>query len=196
MRMIAKLEKSERKRKDSSVRRAAKCGRMTKMTRIRGPIWTHPSGLTKTARRLPHVTLDRQAKSGNLAAIRQFAWGMSDQASENSGLVGGCGLASPLTGQNPEEYVYQKLISIRLNRAHQPTAWSKMTPSRLAGDCASTQDINGVAFNDNAQDFWNRDCGCGIVGCWFRAGGSGLRERRHGEFFRDYPYGVDYRGRS
>ena len=71
MRVTSKLAKTEQKRQDSSVRRAAKRGRMTEVARIRGPIRTHPSGLMKAARRPPHETLDRQAKSGELSVIRQ-----------------------------------------------------------------------------------------------------------------------------
>jgi hypothetical protein len=40
---------TEQKRQDSSVRRAAKCGRMTKVTRIRGPIQTHPNILAHSS---------------------------------------------------------------------------------------------------------------------------------------------------
>ena len=77
MRVTSKLAKTEHKRQDSSVRRSAKRGRMTQVARIRGPIRTHPSGLMKAARHLPHETLDRQAKSGDRTVIRQSTWGMS-----------------------------------------------------------------------------------------------------------------------
>lgn len=50
---------------------------MTQVARIRGPIWTHPSGLMKAARHLPHETLDREAKSGDRTVRRQSTWGMS-----------------------------------------------------------------------------------------------------------------------
>ena len=77
MRVTAKLAKTERKRQDRSVLRATQRGRMTKVTRIRGPLRTHPSGLMKAARRPPQVTLDRQVKSGDITVIRQPTWGMS-----------------------------------------------------------------------------------------------------------------------
>jgi hypothetical protein len=79
MRVTAILNKPERKRRDRSVRRTAKRGRVIEVARIRGPIRTHPSGLMKPARHLPHETLDRQAKSGDRAVIRQSTWGMSDE---------------------------------------------------------------------------------------------------------------------
>lgn len=44
-------------------------GRMTKVTRIRGPIRTYPSALMKAVRRPSHKTLDGQTKSGDLTAI-------------------------------------------------------------------------------------------------------------------------------
>jgi len=46
MRVTSKLARTERKRQHSSVRRAAKRGRMTKVTRIRGPILSHSRALT------------------------------------------------------------------------------------------------------------------------------------------------------
>jgi hypothetical protein len=46
MRVTSKLAKTERKRQDSSVRHAAKRGRTTKVTRIRGPIHPQSSDLT------------------------------------------------------------------------------------------------------------------------------------------------------
>jgi hypothetical protein len=52
---------------------------MSQVARIRGPIRTHPSGLMKAARHLPHETLDRQTKSGDLAIERHATWGMSVQ---------------------------------------------------------------------------------------------------------------------
>ena len=88
MRVRLKLPESERKRKDSSVRRAAKRGRLTPMTRIRGPIRTHPSGLMRAARRPPHVPLDPQAKSGELKVIRQPTWGMSAEFCKFSEVLG------------------------------------------------------------------------------------------------------------
>ena len=77
MRVTAKLANTERKRQDRSVLRATKRGHMTKVTRVHGRLRTHPSGLIKAACRPPHVTLDRQAKSGDLAVMRQPTWGMS-----------------------------------------------------------------------------------------------------------------------
>ena len=76
-RLTSKFAKTERKRQDNSIRRAAKRGLMTEVARIRGPIRTHPSGLMKAARRPPHETLDRQARSADLTVIRQSTWGMS-----------------------------------------------------------------------------------------------------------------------
>ena len=59
--VISKLAKTERKQQDSSVRRATKRDRMTKVTRIRGPIWTHASALTNAV----------EAESANHLIARQ-----------------------------------------------------------------------------------------------------------------------------
>ena len=83
MRVTAKLAKPERKRQDRSVLCATQRGRMTKVTRIRGPLRTHPSGLMKAARRPPQVTLEWQAKSGDITVIRQPTWGMSADIESN-----------------------------------------------------------------------------------------------------------------
>ena len=63
--MIPKAPEIEQKRQDRSVHRAAKRGRRAMMTRVRSPIWTHPSGLMNAARRPPQITLDRQEKLGD-----------------------------------------------------------------------------------------------------------------------------------
>ena len=70
MRVTAINTQTKRKRQDKSVHRAEKHGRMTKVTRISGPIRTHRSGLMRAARRPPCATLDRQTKSGDLAIRR------------------------------------------------------------------------------------------------------------------------------
>lgn len=81
MRVTSKSAKTKHKRQDSSVRRSAKRGCMTQVARIRGPIWTHPSGLMKAARHLPHETLERQAKAGDRKFRRRFTWRMLVRAS-------------------------------------------------------------------------------------------------------------------
>lgn len=63
-----KLPESERKWQDRFVSRAAKRGSMTNSTRLRCPICTRPSGLMNAARRPSNGTLDRKAKSSDLAA--------------------------------------------------------------------------------------------------------------------------------
>jgi hypothetical protein len=73
MRLISILTKTERKRQDSSVRRAAKRRHMTELAGMRGPIRTHPSGLSKAARRPQHKALDRQAESADFSVLRESA---------------------------------------------------------------------------------------------------------------------------
>ena len=64
-------------RRDRSLRRAAKRRRRTRMMHVRAPIRPH-SGAQATAAHPPtHGTLDRLAKSGDLAVKWQATWRMS-----------------------------------------------------------------------------------------------------------------------
>lgn len=77
MRVTSELAKIEQNWQDNSVRRDEKRGRLTEVARTRGPTRTQPSGLMTATRHPPHEILDQQAKSGDLALIRQTEWGMS-----------------------------------------------------------------------------------------------------------------------
>lgn len=92
MRMMLKLPESERKRQDRSVRRAAKGGRITKVTLIRGPIHPHSSALTTAV----------EAESANLLIWRQ------DQAQVTSSgrPLGECRLRIYFSSENQRLFLY------------------------------------------------------------------------------------------